>query len=306
MANWKVTLPCTRAEAEALSAAQDAEFDADAPTLVFSEVIDWAEADQPEGWRVEAYFASKPKQADLAALKAALPSSNARPRPEKLPEQDWVTLSQQGLEPIRAGRFHIHTPDHPAAADPAMISLEISAGLAFGTGHHETTAGCLEMLDAMRTRGVRVRNAIDCGTGTGLLALGALRLWPRAYMAASDIDPLCEPVVAENAARNGAVLGARRGQIDYVTAPGLDHPVLQHRAPYDLVMANILAGPLIELAPDIARAMSRGGQLVLAGLLNQQAEDVLAAYRWHRLRLVERRVRGDWTILWLTRRRQWH
>ena len=178
----------------------------------------------------------------------------------------------------------------------------IPASQAFGTGQHATTAGCLEMLTHMKRQGAVVRNLADIGTGTGLLAFAALKLWPRALATASDIDPVCLGVVADNADLNTVPQGARRGELTMVAAAGMDHPVLTVRGPYDLLIANILAGPLIELAPDFGTAVVPGGSLLLAGLLETQERGVRAAYSRAGFRLAARLVRGDWSILWLRRR----
>lgn len=301
--SWKLAIPCTRAEAEAVSAWLDRAELEDAPSIVISETANSAEPEKSDSWQIEAYFPAKPKKADLKGIAAALPRLEGKlPKPTKLDSENWVELSQQGLEPISAGRFHVHTPEMPASDDPAMINLEIGAGMAFGTGHHETTQGCIAMLDGMRSKGVRATSMLDLGTGTGLLAMAALHLWPRAYATASDIDPLCGPVVAENAERNGFRLGQKPGELAMFIADGLDDADLARRSPYDLVIANILALPLIELAPDIAAVTSVQGEVVLAGLLNQQADAVLLAYKRNGFLLLERHILGDWSILRLRRR----
>jgi SAM-dependent methyltransferase len=159
---------------------------------------------------------------------------------------------------------------------PDAIALEIDAGRAFGTGQHETTSGCLVALSRLKGAGLSFGNIADIGTGTGLLAFAALRLWPLAEVIASDIDPVSIEVSAENAAINRVPIGRARGEVELVVAPGLDHPRLKARAPYDLLIANILAAPLIELAPALSGAIEPGGRLILAGLLQTQAEAVLA------------------------------
>src|SRR5690606_11646817 len=202
----------------------------------------------------------------------------------------------------RAGRFHIRTPEHPAETRPGAIDLIVPARQAFGTGHHATTAGCLTMLDAMKRRGAVVRNCADIATGTWLLAFAALELWPHARAVASDIDEVCEPVVVENALLNAVPLGTAPGELAMVIAEGMDHPLLAGRAPYDLLIANILAGPLIALAGDFADAVAPSGHVLLAGLLETQEPAVRAAYRTAGFRLAARVVNGDWSILWLRRR----
>jgi ribosomal protein L11 methyltransferase len=167
---------------------------------------------------------------------------------------------------------------------PDSIAFEIEAGLAFGTGQHDTTTGCLIALDRLKRQGFRARDLIDVGTGTGLLAFAALHLWPSARAIASDIDPVAVAVTRENAQANAIRLGRGLRLLDTIAAPGVEHPRIQARAPYDLVIANILAGPLIELAPRLAAALAPGGRLILAGLLTAQAPRVAAAYRRQGLR----------------------
>src|SRR5690606_9286539 len=255
--SWKVVLPCTRAEAEAVKGDIAAFAALDCPPVLMTSEVDPA---RPGAWRLDAYFEAEPTPGDLATLKALVPSAGrARARVEKLPEADWLTLSQAGLEPIRAGRFLVHTPAHRGAAPAGVTAFEIDAGRAFGTGHHETTAGCLAALDRLKTAGHSFTDIADIGTGTGLLAFAALRLWPAARAIASDIDPVAIEVAADNARLNRIAIGRARGQAELAVAPGLDHPRLRGRAPYDLVIANILAGPLIALAPVLAGAVAPGG-----------------------------------------------
>jgi len=244
----------------------------------------------------------RPRKSDRAAIAELFEDPAPELTTEKVPQADWVTESQKGVEPIRAGRFYVHTPDHPPSADPNAINFEIPASQAFGTGQHATTAGCLAMLTTMKRRGVIARKVADIGTGTGLLAFAALSLWPRAHAVASDIDPVCAPVVADNAARNGFRIGARPGELAVAIAAGLDDRLLRECGPYDLLIANILAGPLVELAPDFAEAVPPRGNLVLAGLLTTQERAVRAAYRAAGFAVVTRIVNGDWSILWLRRR----
>jgi ribosomal protein L11 methyltransferase len=213
-----------------------------------------------------------------------------------------VTESQQGIEPIRAGCFHVHTPEHPPSDEPGVRSFVIPASQAFGTGQHETTAGCLAMLCEMKRRGVVARRIADIGTGTGLLAFAALDLWPNAHAVATDIDPVCGAVVAENAAANGFRFGAGPGEIAMAIAAGMDDADIRACGPYDLLIANILAGPLIELADDFAEAVPPRGNLLLAGLLTTQEGAIRSAYRQAGFSLVARLVNGDWSILWLRRR----
>ena len=258
--------------------------------------------DRPQDWVMEAWYSAKPGKLQKTAVAALFDSIAPIFKIEKLPDEDWLTLSQQGVEPIRAGRFHVHTPEHPPA--PNAVNFAIPASQAFGTGQHETTAGCLAMLDAMKRRGILARNIADIGTGTGLLAFAAMRLWPRALATASDIDQVCADVVSSNAALNNVPEGARQGELTMVIADGMEDELLQARGPYDLLIANILAGPLVELAPDFSEATTPGGNLLLAGLLETQEQRVRRAYRQNGFRLAARMVNGDWSILWLRKRRK--
>jgi len=299
--NWKVQFPCTRAEAEALH--EDDEWFAlldPMPTIVAEEV----EAFNDDKWQLNAYFAAKPSKAVIKAIQSRLSSTvKAKPVVEKLPDADWVVMSQQGLEPVHAGRFYVHTSSNKGTVPDGATPFLIEASRAFGTGGHETTSGCLMMLDAMKRAGKRFDVIADLGTGTGLLAFAAHSLWPKAYLTASDIDPVSVDVTADNARVNNVPCGVAQGQLALCAAEGTAHPLIASRAPYDRVTANILAGPLIELAPSIAQIMDEGGALILAGLLNTQAEAVLGAYRRHGFRLQKRVDCGDWPCLWLVKRR---
>jgi ribosomal protein L11 methyltransferase len=253
---------------------------------------------------MDAYFSEEPTAEMVAFLRTLVPSAgDAAPAVEPVEERDWVTLSQAGLEPIRAGRFFVHTPAHRDAVPADAMALEIDAGRAFGTGQHETTSGCLVALSRLRNQGIVFSDILDLGTGTGLLAFAAMRLWPAARAVASDIDPVSIEVTEENAAINGVKLGRARGQLELAVAEGMDHPRLKARGPYDLVIANILAPPLVAMAPSVSKAIAAGGRLILAGLLEGQAESVAAAYRRHGLMLAGRVDHGEWPTLIMRKRR---
>jgi ribosomal protein L11 methyltransferase len=299
--SWKVTLPCTRAEAHAIAhdISQLAVLEP-LPVLMTSE----PDPDRPDQWRLDAYFETKPDRHSLVFLRSLTPSAKGRKaKVERIEQEDWVTLSQQGLEPIQAGRFFVHTPAHRGSAPAHSIPIEIEAGRAFGTGQHETTSGCLIALDRLKRRGASFSNILDCGTGSGLLAFAAHLLWPTARLAASDIDPVAIEVAAVNARINHVALGRARGRLELAVASGLDHSRLEALAPYDLITANILAGPLIALAPSVAAVLRPGGTLILAGLLDHQAARVAAAYRRQGLRATFRITRGDWPTLVMRKRK---
>ena len=211
-----------------------------------------------------------------------------------LPDVDWIKLSQEGLPPVRAGRFFIYGAHDKGRVPDGVIPIRIEAGMAFGTGHHETTALCLSALsDLSRRRSYR--NVLDLGCGTGLLAIGAAKLWRRRVLA-SDIDAIAVDVTRQNARANG-----ESSLVSAYTADGMTHPLLAARAPFDLIIANILAAPLTQLAPAICRGVDRGGALILSGLLTWQENLVLSFYRPHGLKLREMLRRGPWSALVLER-----
>jgi len=298
---WTITLPCTRADAERIDA--EAEFlfadRADPPVLSFVE----EPGGTVEDWLFQLYCAAEPDAALLASVAALLPDSAIAPKVERVVQQDWVALSQSGLPPITTARFQVRNgADEPPAA--GRVNFLIPASRAFGTGQHETTHGCLHMLERLRERGHRFANIADIGTGTGLLAFAALALWPRARGIASDIDPASVEVTAENIALNGLCEGSGAGEFLLVEAAGMDHVLLAARAPYDLIIANILAGPLISLAPAFAAHLEEGGSLIVAGLLDGQAGAVIAACRRAGMRLAHRADRGHWPTLHFRKRRR--
>ena len=211
-----------------------------------------------------------------------------------LPDVDWIKLSQEGLPPVRAGRFFVYGAHDAGVVPDGVIPIRIEAGLAFGTGHHETTALCLAVLsDLSKKRGYG--NVLDLGCGTGLLAIGAAKLW-RQPVLATDIDAVAIAVTRENALANevGPLVRA-------ATADGMQHPMIAAAAPFDLILANILAGPLTRLAPGIARDIAPGGTIVLSGLLRWQENLVLSFYRTHGLILRDIRRMAAWSALVLER-----
>jgi len=207
-----------------------------------------------------------------------------------LPDADWIKLSQEGLPPVRAGRFFVYGAHDAGVVPDGVIPIRIEAGLAFGTGHHETTALCLAVLSDLAKRR-RYDNVLDLGCGTGLLAIGAAKLW-RQKVTASDIDPIAVAVTRENAVANGV-----GPLVSALVADGPTHPALYDLAPFDLIMANILAGPLTRLAPQVARISAKGGTLVLSGLLHWQENQVLSYYRALGLTLKHTRRDGSWSAL---------
>lgn len=206
------------------------------------------------------------------------------------PDIDWVARSQEGLAPVEAGGFFIHGSHDSQNVPPHARPILIDAAQAFGTGHHDTTTGCLIAIEQV-LKTARPQNALDLGTGTGVLAI-ALAKRLRRRILATDIDPVSVRITLENAELNG--VGRR---IEAVTAPGMDHMKIRGRAPFDLIVANILAGPLVDLAPKVAGAVSAGGHIILSGILRRQAARVIAAYGDQDVILKRRLNRGDWATL---------
>jgi ribosomal protein L11 methyltransferase len=287
--SFRVTLACNRAQAESLPDPDQLSLGGTPPVLVADE----PDPAKPDEWLIHAYFDHPPSDDELAWL-ARLGSGD--PQLEQLGEDDWVTMSQSGLQPIRAGRFFVHTPTHRGSAPPGSIAFEIDASLAFGTGQHATTAGCLEALDSLESNDCGFTNIADIGTGTCLLAFAALALWPEARCIATDIDPISIDVSRDNAAINRVAVGHGPGELLLAVADGMQSPLIAARAPFDLIIANILAGPLIELAPSFAQALAPGGTIILAGLLDTQVDAVTRAYETEGLTLV-RRGPGEWPVL---------
>ena len=274
------------------------------PTIVASEI----DSKNPDQWVIDVYCQTEPDPeliGNLLKLSPSAEKSGSRPIVELLDDEDWVTLSQQGLEPLRAGRFHVHTSSDKPSDNPKLTSICIDAGLAFGTGHHETTMGCLQSLDRLKRTSHRFRNIADVGTGTGLLAFAAHHLWPDARIIASDIDPVAVAVTQENCQLNAIETGRGRGQIRLVKSNGLDHPAFDQRAPYDLIIANILAGPLVALAPQIAAASGAGTVLLLAGLLSRQKAEVIRAYLRQGFRLRHSQMDNEWPSLTLVKSKKY-
>ncbi|MER8959501.1 MULTISPECIES: 50S ribosomal protein L11 methyltransferase [unclassified Mesorhizobium] len=213
---------------------------------------------------------------------------------ETLPDIDWVARSLEGLKPVRAGRFFVHGAHDRRKRHSGEIAIEIEAGLAFGTGHHGTTAGCLEMLEQV-VRREHPRNALDLGTGSAVLAIAAARL-AHIPVLATDIDPVAVKVAAANARLNHV-----KGLVETVTAPGFHHPIFAARAPFDLIVANILARPLMRLAPQMAEHIALGGSIVLSGILERQRDAVIAAYVGQKFRHVRTLHREGWVTIHLKR-----
>jgi ribosomal protein L11 methyltransferase len=249
-------------------------------------------------WRVAIHFRSQPDRKALRALAAAAAGSAAGEALhfEVVEAADWVRDSLSGLKPVKAGRFIVYGAHDRDRIPPNRIGIEIEAALAFGTGHHGTTRGCLLALDRLckaLNRG-RAHRILDLGTGSGVLAIAAARALHR-HVLATDID-----VSAVRVARANAQLNCAGGMVEVVRADGVAAPRLRAQAPFDLILANILLGPLLRLAAPLRRLTARGGRIVLSGIVPARANAVIAAYRPFAL---ERRLDLDgWTTLVLVRR----
>lgn len=233
--------------------------------------------------------------ADLIRDRLGADGFGTRVEIETLPDIDWVAKSLEGLKPVRAGRFLVHGGHDRAARKANDIAIEIEAGQAFGTGHHGTTAGCLEMIERL-AQSRRPANALDLGTGSGVLAI-ALAKRARIPVLATDIDPVATRVARGNAKLNGVA-----GLVRLETATGFTHRAFSEEGPFDLVVANILAKPLMRMAPAIERNLARGGDVVVSGILVYQRNMVLAAFRNAGLYHRETLTRGEWVTIHLARR----
>ncbi|MEH7830168.1 50S ribosomal protein L11 methyltransferase [Gemmobacter denitrificans] len=243
-------------------------------------------------WEVGAYFVEKPNEVMLEVLALAF---EAKPFAlSELPEIDWVAKVRRELAPVEAGRFFVYG-SHDADKVPAdRVALQIEATVAFGTGHHGTTLGCLRAFDRLFEAGFRPANVADIGCGTAVLAMAAAAVLPDAQVIASDIDRVAVDVAEANVEINGL-----QGRVECLEAAGFQHPRLAEAAPYDLVFANILKGPLIELAAPMAAHVGQGGRAILSGLLVVQAESIIAAYEAQGFTLEGREDLGEWTALLL-------
>ena len=240
-------------------------------------------------WEVGGYFTEAPDLAGLAILAAAYGAQDFTV--SELPETDWVAHVKRELAPVEAGRFFVYGSHDADKVPDGVEALLIDAAMAFGTGHHGTTLGCLRALDRLATQGVVCDNVADIGCGTAVLAMAAARIWPNPVIA-SDIDPVAVEVAAANAAANGLA-----ERVICVEAAGFDAPALTGAAPFDLIFANILKGPLLALAPEIAGNLATGGRAILSGILIEQGDTVTEAYRAEGLDMIEREDIGDWVTL---------
>lgn len=245
-------------------------------------------------WEIGAYFTEAPDEAGLALLAVAF---GAKPfAVSELPDVDWVAKVKRELSPVEAGRFFVygsHDADKiPEGSEPLLIE----AAMAFGTGHHGTTLGCLKALDRLAGEGIVGQNVADIGCGTAVLGMAAARIWPNPVLA-SDIDQVAVEVAEANVLANDL-----QGRVICLEAAGFEHPDLKAKAPFDLVFANILKAPLVMLAPDMGQYIGQGGHAILSGILNEQADEVVAAYENAGFQVHTREEIGEWTTLTLTRK----
>ena len=250
--------------------------------------------EEGKGWRMETIAEAKPRAADV---RAALKPFGVAATIDKVPQKNWVLESRKGLPPIKAGLFFIHGEHDRDKRPKRGIALEIDAGMAFGTGRHETTMGCLKALLRLK-KTHKFKRILDVGTGTGILAFAAWHLYGQPVIA-GDNDKDAVRVAKENAAINGL-----KKHVRVVASDGYKSKVIRDHAPYDLVTANILANPLIALAPDLARSLARNGRAVLSGLMREQEKDVLSAHRAVGLELDFRMRLGEWSVLVLKKARR--
>jgi ribosomal protein L11 methyltransferase len=247
-------------------------------------------------FEVGAYFDTVPDHAGLALLGLLHGTELVV---SEVPDTDWVAHVRRELRPVEAGRFFVHGSHDAGRVPPGRVALLIEAAMAFGTGHHGTTLGCLRAIDRLGAEGFSPARITDIGCGTAVLAMAAAHLWSLEGdrpVIASDNDPVAVEVAAANVRANGL-----DGRVICLEAEGFDHPEIAAAAPLDLVLANILKAPLIALAPDMARMIAPGGVAILSGLLNEQGDEIVTAYRFAGFRLHARDEIGEWTTLVLTR-----
>lgn len=245
-------------------------------------------------WEVGGYFNEAPDVAGLALLAAMHQAKDFTV--SELPDVDWVAKVKRELAPVVAGRFFVYGSHDADQIPEGSVALLIEAAMAFGTGHHGTTLGCLRALDLLAERGFVGKNVADIGCGTAVLAMAAAKIWGGVMMA-SDIDQVAVDVAEANVTANDLA-----GRVKCVEAAGFDHPDLQAKAPFDLVFANILKGPLIALAPDMASNIQSGGYAILSGILNPQADEVVATYGENGFTVINREEITDWTCLLLQKK----
>ena len=290
MTQTRLFISAGNADANRLFAALEMEFEEEGYPLAIVDV------DEALGIREISLYTDddvEPVEHRMRAVMEGLPFAGDIDQ-EILPDIDWVTKSLEGLQPVRAGRFFVHGAHDRDKRRAGNLAIEIEAGLAFGTGHHGTTSGCLDVIEQVARR-ERPKNALDLGTGSAGLAIALAKL-AHIPVLATDIDPVATRVAAENVRLNQVT-----EYVETRTAPGFHHPIFAMRAPFDLIVANILARPLMSLAPEMAKYIAPGGSIILSGILERQRNAVLAAYCGQKFRHVRTLAREGWVTLHLKR-----
>jgi len=249
--------------------------------------------DKSNTWEVGGYYTKKPNEIELTLLSFAY---GAKPFTfSDVPDQDWVSHVQRNLPPVEAGRFFLFGNHDAHKVPESSIGLLIEASMAFGTGQHGTTKGCLLVLNDLITEGVSPKKIIDIGCGTAVLAMAAAKIWDETIIA-SDIDPTAVAVTKINLISNKL-----EQKVSCIQSKGFSHPSISEEGPYDLIFANILKGPLIDMVPEFSEHCAFGGTIILSGLLNEQYDEVLRAYIRAGFKLIQKKSLGEWMTLRMQR-----
>jgi len=249
--------------------------------------------DKSNTWEVGGYYTKKPNEIELTLLSFAY---GAKPFTfSDVPDQDWVSHVQRNLPPVEAGRFFLFGNHDAHKVPKSSIGLLIEASMAFGTGQHGTTKGCLLVLNDLIAEGVSPKKIIDIGCGTAVLAMAAAKIWDETIVA-SDIDPTAVAVTKINLISNKL-----EQKVSCIQSKGFSHPSISEEGPYDLIFANILKGPLIDMVPEFSEHCAFGGTIILSGLLNEQYDEVLRAYIRAGFKLIQKKSLGEWMTLRMQR-----
>ncbi len=252
--------------------------------------------DENKVWQTTAHYQVMP---DTEVLKSAIndilgiSEDQYQLISSKTEDIDWVSHVQKLLKPVRAGRFFIHGSHDNDKASNEPFAFEIDAAQAFGTAHHGTTKGCLIAIDDL-SQIITPKNILDLGAGSGILAIAASKVWPTAEITASDIDPIAVNIASENETLNQNSVNPSR-PITHLCIDGVNDPAINSKAPFDLIIANILAGPLIKMAGEVSAILNTNGQLLLSGILDTQSDEVVRAYVATGLKHQQTRFYGEWT-----------
>jgi len=249
--------------------------------------------DKSNTWEVGGYYTKKPNEIELTLLSFAY---GAKPFTfSDVPDQDWVSHVQRNLPPVEVGRFFLFGNHDAHKVPKSSIGLLIEASMAFGTGQHGTTKGCLLVLNDLIAEGVSPKKIIDIGCGTAVLAMAAAKIWDETIIA-SDIDPTAVAVTKINLISNKL-----EQKVSCIQSKGFSHPSISEEGPYDLIFANILKGPLIDMVPEFSEHCAFGGTIILSGLLNEQYDEVLRAYIRAGFKLIQKKSLGEWMTLRMQR-----